>query len=175
MGTVCPPTHLEPSGGNSAPSLQMTDASELHEPPSLGWGLFLKRLIGERKKEIAAEYYPLPEGAEKRWQAPRIEAHFKQASSNLDRMLSDRDDHPPTLKLLDVVAKVLGPEAAVAIAHFSADRFGTERGAVKLNRKRVQDDLGVIKQVAAQGMSLFRELMEKVSHIEEQVSRKDGR
>lgn len=150
----------------------MPSPDELHDPPSLGWGLFLKRLIGERKKDVAAEYYPLPDGAEKnpKWTDARIEAHYKQAVTNLDRQLGDRDDHPPTCKLLDVIAKVCGPEAAVAIAHFTADRYGTERGAVKLNPKRVQDDLAVVKREVHQLAGALNGILKHLEKIDDDVA-----
>jgi len=140
MGSNMPQRGVEAGGGNSDSTLLTPDQGALFDPPELTPEEFLRRLLRrEHKAAVALEYYP---AVSKKTKKPLVGAdldkHLKNAVENVDRMLEGH--RAATVKLFDCCRRVI-PGAGVAIAHFFADRCGTERGAPKLDAIRLQDEV----------------------------------
>ena len=135
-----PEMGMEALGGNLSGVLQPQAQETLFERPALPVEVLLRRLIHpHHKKAVALEYYP---ATEKRTGRPLsgipLEKHVAQAVTNLDRMLEGH--RPITVKLLECVMHAV-PGAAVAVAHYYADRAGCERGAPKIEAMRLAEEI----------------------------------
>jgi hypothetical protein len=136
---------VEGGGGIPGRVLDAPDQGALFDPPELRPEEFVKRLLRlyDVKKTVALAYYPpIDKKTKRELRGPDLERHVENAVGNVDRMLEGHN--PLTVRLLDCVRRVV-PGAGVAIAHFWADRGGTERGSPKLDMVRMQDEVLAIR------------------------------
>lgn len=178
MGSSMPLEGVEDGRGKSGslldPTLDTPDQGALFEPPELTPEEFLRRLVRrEFKKAVALAYYPPKDKRSGReLKGEPLEHHIKNAIGNIDRMLEGHN--PPTLRLLDCCRKVI-PGAGVAIAHFYADRGGTERGTPKLDTIRLQDEILAIRASIERSDAEKQVAMRRLAMLQDFVAEQRGR
>lgn len=173
MGTSVHQGGVEGVGGNPDSLLHPEAQESLFERPELPVEVLLRRLIHpHHKKAVALAYYP---ATEKRSGKPlagvALDKHSEQAVSNVDRMLEGH--RPVTTKLLDCVMRVV-PGAAVAIAHYYADRAGCERGAPKIEAMRLAEEIQAISASVKRADEIRDEALRRLGDVQRYVEKVSG-
>jgi hypothetical protein len=154
MSSSVPEQPQEATGRNPSGRFLSLDQESLFEAPTVGWMLFLRRIIrGESlRKAIGSRCYPNrdPEGA----------------ADNLARILEEKNDRHFHVSWLDFIAEALGAEGREAIVRFVTDRYGYEMPAKKPDPVRVQEELAAVKTGLGEAITAIKKLTTAVDHIE---------
>lgn len=161
---------VEADGTNLAHVLHPEPQEGLFERPELPVEVLLRRLIHpHHKKAVALAYYPAVEKRHgKPLAGPALERHADQSVKNVDRMLEGH--RPIPAKLIDCVMRVI-PGAAVAVAHYYADRAGCERGALKLEAMRIVEEIQSIASSVKRADEIRDEAMRRLGEVQRFVEK----
>lgn len=189
MGSTVSEIEEPASGSSSATGFHYRAQEGLFDEIKPDWNTFVRRLLNKYGAwtEVAVRIYPLDEMSD----IP-LEQQKKQAVDNLRRTLNehlpeDREERERLLRAdrrprhfamlwLDIIVEVI-PDAGIAIAHFAADKYGTERGAVKVDAVRLKDEFEEISGVCRQVSSAVDKLTKRVDKLGSTLERiqKEGR
>lgn len=169
MATSVGEKGVETRGENFADLLHPEAQESLFERPELPIEVLLRRLIHpHHKKAVALAYYPARERRTgKPLSGPALEKHADQSVKNVDRMLEGH--RPVTAKLVDCVMRTI-PGAAVAVAHYYADRAGTERGALKVEALQLGERLAELTERIQREADDREETLRQLSALNDAVT-----
>jgi len=183
MASNVPQNEEAASGRSSGSGFHYRDADGLFDDIKPDWNTFVRRLLNKHDawERVAMRIYPLDETS-----GTPLEQQKKTAVDNVRRALSERLPEDPkeretllrsdrrprhfALLWLDIIKEEI-PGAGVDIAHFAADKYGTERGAVKVDTVRLKDEFDQVKSATEQVGTVVESLLTQLQRIGKQLDR----